>query len=52
MDLVCDKYHEDNCGDIQQYFRYIVAVSFIGGGNLGTRRNPPTCCKPMTNFIK
>jgi hypothetical protein len=24
----------------QQYFSYIVVVSFIGGGNLGMRRNP------------
>jgi len=28
-----------------------VAVSFIGGGNLGTQRKPPTCCKSLTNFI-
>jgi hypothetical protein len=27
----------------QQYFSYIVAISFIGGGNLSTRRKPPTC---------
>jgi len=26
----------------QQYFSYIVAVSFIGGGNRRTRRKPPT----------
>jgi hypothetical protein len=26
---------------------YIVAVSFIGGGNW---RKPPTCCKLLTNF--
>jgi hypothetical protein len=32
----------------QQYFSYIVAVSFIGGGN---RRKPPTCRKSLTNFI-
>ena len=25
--------------------------SFIGGGNRSTRRKPPTCCKPLTNFI-
>ena len=25
---------------LQQYFRYIVAVSFIGGGNWSTRRKP------------
>ena len=29
----------------QQYFSYIVAVSFIGGGNLSIRRKSPTCCK-------
>jgi len=34
----------------QQYFSYIVAVSFIGGGNLSTRRKPPTCRKSLTNF--
>jgi len=29
-----------------------VAVSFIGGGNLSTRRKPPTCRnKSLTNFI-
>jgi hypothetical protein len=32
----------------QQYFSYIVAVSFIGGGNW---RKPPTCRKSWTNFI-
>jgi hypothetical protein len=35
----------------QQYFSYIVAVSFIGGGNWNTRRKPPTCCKTLTNFM-
>jgi hypothetical protein len=29
----------------------IVAVSFIGGGNLSTRRKPPTCHKSLTIFI-
>ena len=29
----------------QQYFSYIVAVSFIGGGNRSTRRKQPTCHK-------
>jgi hypothetical protein len=29
----------------QQYFSYIVAVSFIGGGNQSTRRKPLTCSK-------
>jgi hypothetical protein len=35
----------------QQFFSYIVAVSFIGGGNRSTRRKPPTCRKSLTNFI-
>ena len=32
-------------------FSYIVAISFIGGGNPSTWRKPPTCCKPQTNAI-
>jgi hypothetical protein len=35
----------------QQYFSYIVAVSFIGGGNQSTQRKPPTCHKWLTNLI-
>jgi hypothetical protein len=35
----------------QQYYSYIVAVSFIGGGNRRTRIKPPTCRKSLTNFI-
>jgi len=31
--------------------KYIVAVSFIGGGNLITSGKPPACCKSLTNFI-
>jgi hypothetical protein len=27
----------------QQYFSYIVAVSFIGGGHRRTRKKPQTC---------
>jgi len=34
-----------------QYFSYIMAVSFIGGGNRGTRRKLPTCGKSLANFI-
>ena len=37
--------------DFQQYFNYIVAVSFIGGGHQSTRRKPSTCRKSLTNFI-
>jgi hypothetical protein len=35
----------------QQYFNYIVAVSFIGGGNQSTWRKPLTCRKSLTNFF-
>ena len=35
----------------QQYLSYIVAVSFIGGGNRSTRSKPPTFRKSLTNFI-
>jgi len=31
----------------QQYFSYIVAVSFIGGGNRCTQRKPPTNRKSL-----
>jgi len=31
----------------QQYFSYIVVVSFIGGGNWSTRWKPPTCRKSV-----
>jgi hypothetical protein len=30
---------------------YIVAVSFISGGNQRILRKPPTCRKSLTNFI-
>jgi hypothetical protein len=30
---------------LQQYFSYISAVSFIGGGNWSTQRKPPTSCE-------
>ena len=36
---------------LQQYFSYIVEVSFIGGVNQSTRRKPPTFRKSLTNFI-
>jgi hypothetical protein len=35
----------------QQYFSYIVTVSFIGGGNWSTRRKPLTCRKSLASFI-
>jgi hypothetical protein len=35
----------------QQYFSYIVAVSFIGEGNRITQRKPLTGRKSLTNFI-
>jgi len=36
---------------LKQYFSYISEVSFIGGGNRKTWRQPPTCWKSLTNFI-
>ena len=36
---------------LSQYFSYIVAVRFIGGGNRSTLRKPLTCRKSLTNFI-
>ena len=35
----------------QQYLSYIVAVSFIYGGNRSALRKPPTCRKSLLNFI-
>jgi len=35
----------------RQYFSYIVAISFIGGGNRSTQRKPQTWRKSLTNFI-
>ena len=36
---------------LQQCFIYIVAVSFIGGGNRSTRRKPQTCRESWTNLL-
>jgi hypothetical protein len=35
-------------GHIQQYFSYVMVMSFIGGGN---RRKSPVCRKSLTHFI-
>jgi hypothetical protein len=35
----------------QQYFSYIVVVSFIGGGNRSSQRKPLSFRKPLTNII-
>jgi hypothetical protein len=35
----------------QQYFSYIMAVSFIGGENRSTQRKPQTCHKSLASFI-
>jgi hypothetical protein len=37
---------------IQQYFSYILTVSFISGGNQSTRRKPPTWHKSLAIFIR
>jgi hypothetical protein len=33
-----------------QYFSYIMAVSFIGGGNRSTQRKPLTCCRSVQSL--
>ena len=38
-------------GYFQQYFSYIVAVSFIDGGDQSTWRKPLTCRTSLINFI-
>jgi hypothetical protein len=35
----------------QQYFSFIMAISFSGGGSRSTRREPPTMGKQLVNFI-
>jgi hypothetical protein len=37
----------------QQYFNYIVAICFIGGGNRSARRKPPTAARQTLshNFV-
>jgi len=35
----------------QQYFSYIVVVSFIDGGKRRIRRQLPNCRKPLIIFI-
>ena len=35
----------------QKYFNYIVALSFVAGGNWRTRRKPQTCRKSLKTFI-
>jgi hypothetical protein len=40
-----------NATPFQQYFSYILAVSFIGGGNLSTR-NKTTSLPQATNLFR
>jgi hypothetical protein len=35
----------------QQYFSYIMATSFSGGGSRSTGREPPILGKQLVNFI-
>jgi hypothetical protein len=41
----------DDSFHFQQYFSYIVVVSFIGGGNRNIRRKSPTCHNSSRNCI-
>jgi hypothetical protein len=52
LNLIKNLGHHDNgvLRHFQQYFCYMVVVSFIGGGNRGTERKPPTCLKSLTNL--
>ena len=44
-------YDNDTCSDCShQYFSYIVAVTFIGGGKRSTLRKLLTCGKSLTNY--
>jgi hypothetical protein len=36
---------------VQQYFNYIMATSFSGGGSRSIQRKPPTMSKQLVNFI-
>jgi hypothetical protein len=38
------------CLTPQQYFSYIMATSFSGGGTRGTRREPPTMGKQLVHL--
>ena len=38
-------------GKHRQYFSYIMATSFSGGGSRSTRKEPPTMGKQLVNFI-
>ena len=54
MDELCTEINQGNNNKMlinQQYFSYIVEVSFIGGGNRSTRIKPLNCCKSLTIFI-
>jgi len=49
--LYCIKVAVYGVQHLEQYFSYIVAASFIGGGIRSIGRKPLTCHKSMTNFI-
>jgi len=40
----------ESINHFQQYFSYIVAVRFIGGGNRSTWKKTPTCRKLYDKF--
>ena len=44
--------HRSVASHFQQYFSYIVAVSFIGGGNRSNLRKPPICRKPLSTIFQ
>ena len=42
---------DENYFNFQQYFSYIVAVRYIGGGNQGTRVKSQTCCLYLPQYL-
>jgi hypothetical protein len=42
--------YQVNYSHFQQYFSYILAVSFIGGGNWRTWKKTPICRKSLADF--
>jgi hypothetical protein len=44
-------HHISNVVHFQQYFSYIMAISFSGGGSRSTRRKPSTMGMELINFI-
>jgi hypothetical protein len=51
LSIFAEKEEKFAHGHFQQYFSYIMATSFSGGGRWSTLREPPTMGKQLVNFI-